>query len=80
MTGTFGPNQRDFRLTVPSIVTSWAQQSVAEISVPVSQRASVSDHSGIQDESQRGSLESGGSGRAWLNSLSNREAFSNLTT
>jgi hypothetical protein len=34
MTGTFGPNQRDFRLTVPSIVNSWTQQSVAEISVP----------------------------------------------
>jgi hypothetical protein len=48
--------------------------------VPVSGRASVSDLSGIQDESQRGSLESGGSARAWLSSLSNREAFSNLTT
>jgi hypothetical protein len=80
VTGTFGPNQRDFRLTVPSIVTSWAQQSVAEISVPVSGRISVSDLSGIQDESQRGSLESGGLARAWLSSLSNREAFSNLTT
>jgi hypothetical protein len=80
MTGTFGPNQHDFRLTVPSIVTLWTQQSVTEISVPASARASVSDLSGVQDESQRGSLESGGSARAWLNSLSNRKAFSNLTT
>jgi hypothetical protein len=80
MTGMFGPNQRNFRLIVPSIVTSWAQQSVAEISVPDSGRASVSDLSGIQGESQRGSLESVGSARAWLSSLLNREAFSNLTT
>jgi hypothetical protein len=59
MTGTFGPNQRDFRLTVPSIVTSWAQQSVAEISVPASGRASASNFNGIQDENQRGSRERG---------------------
>jgi hypothetical protein len=47
MTGTFGPNQHDFRLTVPSIVTSWAQQSVAEISVPALGWASASNLNGI---------------------------------
>jgi hypothetical protein len=80
MTGTFGSHQRDFCLNVPSIVTSWAQQSVAEISVPVSGRASASNISRIQDENQMGSRESGASTRAWLNSLADREAFSNLMT
>jgi hypothetical protein len=80
MTGTFGPNQLDYRLGEPSIVTSWAQESVVEINVPVPGRASVSNISWIQNENQMGSRESGSLARGWLNSLAGHEAFSNLTT
>jgi hypothetical protein len=51
MTGTFGPHQLDYRLNEPSIVTSWAQESFVEISVPVPGRASGSNNSRVQNES-----------------------------
>jgi hypothetical protein len=72
MTGTFGPHQQDYCLNEPSIVTSWAQQSIAKISVPVLGQVSVSNISGIQDANQMGSRESRASARAWLNSLAGR--------
>jgi hypothetical protein len=74
----FGANKRDYRLNDPNFPASWAHRDQAD-DPPVPVRENAND-SGISGESSRGSHESGESARAWLNSLSNREAFSNLTT